>query len=84
MSKKVIAVLFGGVSSEHDISLISASSVLRNIPADQYDVIRIGITRDGRWVFYNGSIDGISDTRWEAVSYTHLDVYKRQKMPCHC
>lgn len=65
MSKKVIAVLFGGVSSEHDISLISASSVLRNIPADQYDVIRIGITRDGRWVFYNGSIDGISDTRWE-------------------
>ena len=44
MAKQKIAVLFGGVSSEHEISLISAYSVLTNIPADKYDVICVGIT----------------------------------------
>lgn len=65
MSKKTIAVLFGGVSSEHAVSLVSASSVLRNIPSEKYNVICIGITKNGRWIFYDGSIDDISSAQWE-------------------
>ncbi len=45
-----VAVVFGGRSSEHAISCISAGSVLRAIDRDTYDVVPIGITTDGRWV----------------------------------
>ena len=65
MKKKTIAVLFGGVSSEHDVSLISASSVIKNIPSDRYDVIMIGITKDGRWLYYSGNVDKLPDSSWE-------------------
>ena len=44
-----VAVLFGGVSSEHEVSLMSVESVLANLP-QEYEVLRIGITKDGRWV----------------------------------
>src|SRR5919112_3072237 len=45
-----VAVLFGGRSSEHAISCVTAGSVLRAIDREAYDVIPIGIARDGRWV----------------------------------
>ncbi len=45
-----IAVLFGGRSGEHDVSLMSARSVLSVLDAQRYDVTRIGITRAGHWV----------------------------------
>ncbi|NBX70552.1 MAG: D-alanine--D-alanine ligase [Actinobacteria bacterium] len=45
-----VAVLFGGKSSEHSISCISAGSVLRAIDRTKYEVIPVGITLDGRWV----------------------------------
>ena len=45
-----VAVIYGGRSSEHSISCISAASVLRAIDAAKYDVIAIGITQDGQWV----------------------------------
>lgn len=45
-----VAVLFGGRSSEHAISCVSAGSVLSALDHERYDVIPIGITREGRWV----------------------------------
>ena len=48
--KRRVAVLFGGRSSEHAISCVSAASVLRAIDRDRYDVIPIGISEQGRWV----------------------------------
>jgi D-alanine-D-alanine ligase len=45
-----VAVIYGGRSSEHSISCISAGSVLRAIDSTKYDVISIGITQDGQWV----------------------------------
>jgi D-alanine-D-alanine ligase len=45
-----VAVLFGGRSSEHAISCVTAGSVLSAIDPERYDVVPIGITRDGRWV----------------------------------
>ncbi|MDT0202899.1 D-alanine--D-alanine ligase family protein [Nocardioides sp. AE5] len=48
--KPRVAVVFGGVSSEHSISCISAGSVIKAIDPDRYDVVPVGITRTGRWV----------------------------------
>lgn len=59
-----VAVLFGGVSSEHEVSLMSVESVLANLP-QEYEVLRIGITKDGRWVEYTGKNDEITSGAWE-------------------
>lgn len=65
MAKLKVAVLFGGVSSEHEISLLSAYSVLTNIPKDLYDVMCIGITKKGHWMYYPGEYENIKDGTWE-------------------
>ena len=48
MAKTRVAVIFGGVSNEHEISLLSATNIINNIPRDRYDVVCIGITKKGR------------------------------------
>ena len=45
-----LLVLFGGRSAEHEVSCITAVSVLRAVDPNRYDVVPVGITRDGRWV----------------------------------
>jgi D-alanine-D-alanine ligase len=50
MKKLRVGVLFGGRSGEHEVSLLSAASVLNAIEKKKYDVVPIGITKDGRWV----------------------------------
>jgi D-alanine-D-alanine ligase len=51
MAKKLrVGILFGGRSGEHEVSLLSAASVLRAIDRDKFDVAPIGITREGRWL----------------------------------
>ena len=52
--KPRVAVVFGGRSSEHAISCVTAGSVLAAIDTDAYDVIPIGIATDGRWVLESG------------------------------
>jgi len=53
-----VAVLAGGRSSEHEISLASARSVLEALDPEQYDVVTVAIGRDGRWELGSGSADG--------------------------
>jgi D-alanine-D-alanine ligase len=50
MEKLRVGILFGGRSGEHEVSLLSAASVLNAIDKDKYDVVPIGITKDGRWL----------------------------------
>lgn len=64
MKKIKVACLFGGCSSEYEISLVSAASVIRNINQDKYDVIMIGITRDGDFYLYEGVIEDIERNQW--------------------
>src|SRR5690606_31498233 len=45
-----VALIFGGRSEEHAISCATAASVMRSIDRERYDVVPIGITRDGHWV----------------------------------
>jgi D-alanine-D-alanine ligase len=50
MKKIRVGILFGGRSGEHEVSLLSAASVLKAIDRSKYDVVPIGITKQGRWV----------------------------------
>src|SRR3974377_1589772 len=50
MKKLRVGVLFGGRSGEHEVSLLSAASVLTPIDKKKYEVVPIGITKEGRWV----------------------------------
>src|SRR5581483_4283846 len=50
MKKLRVGVLFGGRSGEHEVSLLSAASVLNAIDKDKYEVVPIGITKEGRWL----------------------------------
>jgi D-alanine-D-alanine ligase len=59
-SKSRVAVVFGGRSSEHAISCVTAGSVLRAIDPDRYDVVPIGIATDGRWVLESGDTSRLS------------------------
>lgn len=77
MSKIKVAVLFGGVSNEHDISLISATNIINAIPKDKYEVIPIGITKKGRWLFYPGDVSLIASGNWD----THPDCVPAVILP---
>jgi D-alanine-D-alanine ligase len=51
MAKKLrVGILFGGRSGEHEVSLLSAASVLKSIDRERFEVVPIGITREGRWL----------------------------------
>ena len=51
MAKKLrVGILFGGRSGEHEVSLLSAASVLKSIDREKFDVVPIGITKEGRWL----------------------------------
>jgi D-alanine-D-alanine ligase len=50
MKKLRVGILFGGRSGEHEVSLLSAASVFKAIDTDKYEVVPIGITKDGRWL----------------------------------
>jgi D-alanine-D-alanine ligase len=67
--KKKIAVLFGGQSTEHEVSRVSATSVLKNIDQTKYDIYPIGITKDGLWFEYTGKLDNIESGEWEKDEY---------------
>ena len=65
MKKLTVAVLFGGVSSEHEVSRMSATSVLNNLDREKYDVVPVGIRRDGRWFYYPGPVAALVTGAWE-------------------
>ena len=66
MSKIKVAVIFGGTSPEHDASLSSATNIIKNIPEDKYEVIAVGITKKGRWLYYPGDVSLLTTSRWES------------------
>ncbi len=72
MSKKRVAIIFGGQSSEHEVSRVSAQSVIENIDKQKYDVEIIGITKNGQWLNYNGPIEKIGSGDWEAIAQKKL------------
>jgi D-alanine-D-alanine ligase len=66
MSKKLnAAVLFGGKSGEHEVSLMSATNVIKAMDKERYNIHMIGITKQGKWMIYKGEVDKIADGSWE-------------------
>jgi len=65
---KTVLILFGGQSSEHEVSRVSARNVLANIDMDKYHVVTVGITRDGRWLLFDGPIELMDDGGWQAYA----------------
>ncbi len=64
MGKKTVAVLFGGCSTEYEVSLQSAASVIQSMDADKYETVMLGITREGVWKRYAGPVERISNDTW--------------------
>lgn len=64
MDKKRVVILFGGCSTEYEVSLQSACCIIRNLDPCKYTPVLIGITRDGRWYRYYGDVERISDNTW--------------------
>ena len=64
MAQKIkFGVIFGGRSGEHEVSLMSARSVLSVIDREKYEVYPIGITLEGRWVFGNNLLDTLAEKK---------------------
>jgi len=72
MGKLRVAVIFGGRSGEHEVSLVSAQSVMAALSPDRYEVTPVGITRDGAWIVGSDPVlsleqEDFSDTRSAAM-----------------
>jgi len=69
MRKLNVCVLFGGMSSEHEVSLRSAESVLNNMDPEKYNIFPVGITKEGNWFLFAGTDYGmIPSGEWLDVS----------------
>ena len=65
MGKLNVCVIFGGKSSEHDISRLSAKNILYYINKDKYNVFMLGITKKGEWLLYDGDLENLLSDDWE-------------------
>ena len=63
--KKTVAIIFGGESSEYDVSCVSAANVAENINTDLFETVLVGITKDGKWWVFNGSTDDMRNHIWD-------------------
>ena len=61
--KKNIVVIMGGKSSEHDVSLVSAATVVKCIDSEKYNIILVGITKEGKWKLID-SMESVADGSW--------------------
>ena len=62
--KKTVCVIFGGASSEYEVSLMSSASIIRNLDTEKFDILTLGITKDGRWLLYSGTVENIENNTW--------------------
>ena len=66
--KKVkVAVIFGGYSSEYSVSLESSSAVIKNLDPEKYEVLPVGITKEGQWFSYTGPVENIENDTWHLL-----------------
>ena len=67
-----LGVIFGGRSGEHEVSLMSATSVIKAINKEKFDLVFIGITKKGDWLLYDGPVEKIEDGSWQAAAEAAL------------
>lgn len=82
MEKKTMAVLFGGQSSEHEISCMSVVNIVNCIDQEAYQLVLIGITEDGHWVKAD-SLEQIKDGSWrESDEHAWISPDATKKVIC--
>ncbi|MBR5516955.1 MAG: D-alanine--D-alanine ligase [Firmicutes bacterium] len=64
MVKQSVVILFGGISSEHEVACNSAASILKNIDTELWDVYKVGIAKDGSWLLTEASPEEIENGSW--------------------
>ena len=64
MNKKTVAILFGGASSEHDVSTVSAKGIISNINKEKYNLVLLGITKNGEWFLFDDDINMLPNDNW--------------------
>ena len=69
--KKQLAVIFGGQSSEHDVSCVSAANIIEGIDKEKYEIHKIGITKEGNWLYVE-EVDSIRDGSWREGTVTAI------------
>ena len=74
MNKLNIALIFGGKSGEHEVSLVSTASIYKHIDKDKYNVFTIGITKEGTWMYYEGSEENIKNGNWVNLANKNVEV----------
>lgn len=67
---KNLLIIFGGKSGEHEVSCISAKSVLENISKDKYNIIKVGITKEGNWYKTDCTPEEIGSGKWTEMEKT--------------
>ena len=66
-NKMCVALLFGGMSSEHEVSRVSVGNFVRNIDRSKYEVLTVGITKEGRWLYTEATAEQMADGSWEEL-----------------
>ena len=66
--KLCAVVLFGGMSSEHEVSCVSASTIAASMDPARYEVLTVGITKEGRWLYTEASPAQMADGSWEELA----------------
>lgn len=74
MKKLNVALIFGGKSGEHEVSLSSTASIYKHIDKDKYNVFTIGITKDGRWMYYEGNEENIKNGEWVNLANKNVEI----------
>ena len=60
-NKIKVGVIFGGRSGEHEVSIVSAESVMKALDKEKYEVIPIGVTKQGKWIAGNEAVKYIKE-----------------------
>lgn len=74
MNKLNVALIFGGKSGEHEVSLLSSASIYKHINKDKYNVLTIGITKDGKWMYYEGNEENIKSGEWVNLANKNVEI----------
>ena len=73
MSKMNLAVIFGGMSTEHDVSCVSADTVIKALDREKYDITLIGITKDGHWRLVEDE-STVKNREWETADLANAVI----------
>lgn len=82
MTKTKLCIIFGGASSEHEVSCMSAASVIKNLNKEKYELFCLGILKDGRQFLYTGDVEKIGDASF-AEDGEHLVPAVISPCPAH-